>query len=127
MTTKKVYDRPEDHLRVIIDPTNHYDVDEHALVEACGFLPLWAVHHELFNMPVKDAMEYAYRKQAGVPELFPMTGGQVDENGVYHYPEDPDLNPLMKIERMDETMWIYPYGIVCFENFDDSTFITRMD
>ena len=41
--------------------------------------------------------------------------------------EDPDLYPLAKIERGDETFYQYQYGLVAIVQKDGSSFCTRMD
>ena len=54
--------------------------------------------------------------------------GTVDSDGVYHYPGDPDLQPLAKfiIPSLDLVGYQYDYGIVAFVSKDYTTVI-RMD
>ena len=60
--------------------------------------------------------------------VFEMKGGEVLENGIYKYPEDPDLYPLIRVDNKEETVFVYPYGIVAIRNKTTrDTFVTRMD
>lgn len=57
---------------------------------------------------------------------------QIDEatvtDGVYSYPEDPDLHPLAsyKIPKFNITIYQYPYGFVAFV-MEDYEVVFRMD
>ncbi len=113
---------------VIIDPNEHYTgiIDREKLTEACGCIPVW----------VAEAMG---RRAAGDGESvkdivcgmygFPCHpfSGVVDEEGVYNYPEDPPLNPYMKITGIGgDIVYIYQCAIIAFISKDE-TYVTRMD
>jgi hypothetical protein len=109
-------------LQAIIDPMGKYDhMDETTFHNVIGWIPGWVFNAEFYDAPVKDALTEQY----GFGELNSMNG-KLDEDGVYTYPEDPDLYPLIKMTRGDETVFQYPYGIVAIRNADGD-FITRMD
>lgn len=54
-------------------------------------------------------------------------GGTVEENGVYKYPEDPDLLPLVVAKVSPyKSVCIYTHGIVSMRS-NGETFVCRMD
>lgn len=107
-----------------VDPTNNFlRTPNEDLLEACGFIPHWVVSPEFQELPLQEALEIQY----GFGSLIEMTGSKINENGVMSYPGDPDLYPLIRINRGDEIFYQYQYGIVAFINKDKDVFITRMD
>ena len=92
------------------------------LLEACGLLPHWVVNPEFSHIPLKEAMETQY----GFP-MIEMEKSTISETGVMRYPEDPDMYPMIKIVRGDETFYQYDYGVVAFVQNDGSSYVTRMD
>jgi len=116
-----------------IDPTGHFT--DHIgnpdqlrfatdnLLEACGFIPEWVMYdkdHDDLNM--KDMLETHYPYG-----MFEIDNSIIDSDGTYHYPEDPDMYPLIKMERGEETLYQYKYGLVAIVQKDGSLFVTRMD
>ena len=114
---------PERKVTIWINPLNHYEISDKDLINSCGFLPLWAVDPDYLDQPIKQAMTELY----GFGKLYEMKGGEVTDKGVYKYPDDPDLYPIVTIKRDHEIMHQYPYGIVAFEQDDGTVFVTRMD
>ena len=106
-----------------LDPHNKY---EHLSVEdlrmSLGSLPSWVMNPTFFEFPLKEALD----KQYGFG-LFETKGGKVSKDGIFSYPEDPDLYPIAEIIRGDETFYQYQYGIVAIIQKDGSSFVTRMD
>ena len=90
--------------------------------EILGMLPIWALNHEFFHLPLKDALAEQY----GMP-LYEISGGTLDANGVYRYPGDKPLKPLIRIDRGDETFYQYDYAIVAILSPGSDAYITRMD
>jgi len=89
-------------------------------LEACG-LPLhWVIAWDGVGS-LKEYLKGCY----GMPMLA-MTGGSIAENGTYSYPEDPDLQPLVKVEMESCTYYQYHYGIVAIVT-SEGTFVCRMD
>jgi len=116
-----------------IDPTGHFT--DHIsnpdqlmfansnLFEACGFIPEWVINdrdHDDLN--IKDMLETHYPYG-----MFEMDKSVVDPDGTYHYPQDPDMFPLIKMKRGEETLYQYQHGIVAIVQKDGSSFVTRMD
>lgn len=105
-----------------IDPLDKYNAPDEQLLEACGLLPYWVVDDRYMDLPLKEALDKQY--QFG---LYEITGGKVDSLGIYKYPEDPELYPILVIVRKDETFFQYPYGMVAIVQEDGSSFVCRMD
>jgi hypothetical protein len=93
---------------VLTDPLDKFEgVHGSKLIAACGYLLPWAVNgistleENLLN---KYEFFYGWNK--------PDCPTKITDEGVYSYPQDPDLSPLVTITRGTETMHIYQYGIV---------------
>lgn len=110
------------NLIVTTDPLKQYPhlIDEYIL-EMCGLLQIWLVEGE--QPTLKERLLAGYAFYSGE-----MTGGQLTRDGVYTYPEDNPLFPLIKFETDEEICFVFAYGIVgIFNKIDDTTWITRMD
>lgn len=106
-----------------VDPNNKFPhLSRHDMYSTLGYLPGWVMNSEFFDKPLKEALDEQY-----CCGLFEMTGGVIDSNGVFRYPEDPELHPLIKIIRGKETFYQYQSAIVAIVQEDGSTFMTRMD
>ena len=100
------------------------------LREAMGLIPYFIIEAATRGptgaREVLDYMNEAYG--FGGPE---MTGGTIEEDGTYTYPEDPDLYPYAKFnlsgpEGSIADVFVYPYAIVAVRD-DKETLLTRMD
>ena len=111
-------------LHITFDPTGHFksqNVPEERLAPACGYLLGWACNYATLVVQaasLKEAMDAQYG--FGLHE---MTGGKITEGGIYKYPEDPDMYPLVKVQTGEEYMYIYQHAIIAFND----GFVTRMD
>jgi len=114
-------------MQINIDPTGNYRLfgnTEHELMEACGLIPMWV--REWSASPTQRTLK-EYLSDAYGFGLYEMTGGQIDpETGIYSYPEDPELKPLMSIDTDEGVLYIYEYAIVAIPTVH-GYFITRMD
>ena len=111
-----------------LDPTNHHEgVPDSRLIEALGIVPSFVAyaaveHTEATARAILDAMAEAYGFYMG-----DMEGGTVDAEGVYQYPDDPPLYPLVRWKLDDDvTVYMYQFAIVAVQD-KDNTIITRMD
>lgn len=109
-----------------IDPTNYW-LNQGApiswCVEACGLIPYF-IDTETDELLIDDAIN-----NYGFPTS-DLTGLVIE--GVYHSPHkrDEPLHPYMSIQSGDETLYIYPYGIVASvlnQEGENTQVITRMD
>ena len=106
------------------DPLNEYGDQKIAdLVNACGYLPGWAIEKEP-DESMAEALERRYVFYAGQ-----MTGGAVTPEGVYTFPDDPPLYPYIAIrdQESDETMYVYPYAIVAITHPERPQWVSRCD
>ena len=105
-----------------LNPTGYFnDVPKDRIIEALGILVPWAMRDP--DEPVREVFDKMYSFG-----LFEMTGGEIDDKGVYRYPEDPDLHPLAVLKRMNgETVYFYQYAMVGVVQPNGDTFVTRMD
>ena len=93
------------------------------LFDACGYLIPWALDENCNRMTIKQCYEHFYK--------FGMNntpGTEVDkETGVWKYPGDPDLYPIMRMTRGDEVIYFYQHALVAWFDKDNVLFATRMD
>jgi hypothetical protein len=107
-------------LGITVDPTGHFDgVEQERLFQAAGYLPGWVL-----SCPDDYDMERWVREQYQFPAM-DMSGTMTDD-GIYKYPEDPDLHPMFKMWNHETTVYFYQHAIISFKkNGIFST--TRMD
>lgn len=111
---------------ITLDPLSKCELGSKYIIEVCGILPVWAADESGETM--KDSLMNNYPYYMGE-----MTGGSIDSQGIYSYPEDDDLFPLLKIERSDgddlrEVCFIYEYAIVACRDIETGDlWVTRMD
>jgi hypothetical protein len=99
-----------------IDPLNAYPAGvvnpEHGGLIPSFFVTAFERLHVNEQAPsldnVAQAMDDIYRFGGF---CYPL-GGSVDPDGVYTYPQDPDLYPLLKMTCEGLTLYVYEYGIV---------------
>lgn len=115
-------------MKVSVDPNSAFTrAPQGRLVEACGIIPDFFIHaiREGADGTAREALK-AMNDVYGFP-VSPMPGGEVDQYGTYRFPEDPPLEPLMKLEAPGGvTLYIYQYAIVALVD-PEETIVTRMD
>jgi len=118
-------------MKVTLDPTKEFtSVPQERLVDALGFIPEFVVAaFELF--PEGDSAEDVYNAMVkvyryGDYRFLSTNGGEVDSEGVYRYPEDPDLHPLVCFEQGDVKVFVYQHAIISVRDSRD-TIVSRMD
>jgi len=111
--------------RMGLDPCSYYgDVNVRELVALCGLLPAFIA--TVAKSGEEDLIK-GMSDQYGFGVLHEMKGGEVTEAGVYQYPDDPDLYPILAAEIEGKKIYQYHYGIVAIEQDDGAFFVTRMD
>ena len=115
-------------IAVKVDPTSHFKgVPQSRLVEALGIVPSFVAYAaveapEATARAVLDAMAEVYGFYMG-----DMEGGSVDAEGVYSYPDDPPLYPLVRWKLDDDvTVYMYQFAIVAVKDGNE-TIIARLD
>jgi hypothetical protein len=113
---------------ITIDPLSKYPSKPNdELVEECGILPLFFMKAVMVQEePTLDRVWELVDDQYGFG-LYKMTGSTVTKDGVWQYPEDPDLYPLMKLQEGNVEMLVYPYALVAMRDTSGRTLCTRMD
>ena len=105
-----------------LDPTGSYTTETaQYIMEACGILPYWVA-----SWPQLGTLLEHLNQQYGFG-IYEMTGGTLSDDGIYQYPEDPPLAPLISIQTMNGVFYQYLYGIVAIPMEDGAHFVTRMD
>lgn len=110
-----------------LDPTRHYeDVDPTKLIQAMGVLPSWVT--SAFAHGKKDVPGFVEHvgELYGFGDLMKFEGGELDDKGVYRYPEDPPQHPIAVIKNEEVTVWFYLHAMVAFVDADQK-YMTRMD
>lgn len=106
-----------------IDPLRQFsDISECKISQSLGILPHYVMNEDYFHKDLKAALKEQYKFG-----MFELTGGKIDDKGIFEYPGDPELFPLIKIVRGDEIYYQYEHAIVAIVQKDGSTFITRLD
>jgi hypothetical protein len=113
-----------------VDPLRAFEkAPEDHLVSAAGLIPYFAVEalQEHPEGPARDV----YDKMVSIYGFGDFSGaftGTVSEEGVYSYPEDPDLSPIMKLyfPGSPVEVFVYQYAIIAVRD-DQETITSRMD
>lgn len=109
--------------KLTIDPNNKFNRPDHFLLEACGFIPGWVAEWADSDSAksLKDHLDDTYGFG-----LYQFDQGSINEQGTYSYPQDEDLDPLIKIETDEGDFYMYQYAIVAIPT-PTGPFICRMD
>ena len=116
----------------VIDPLNKFKGTPRAsIIESCGLLPEFffsvanraTLDHKDLTL---DAAWEGLDDEYGFG-LYRMTGSTVTPQGVWQYPEDPDLYPLVSMKHQGVEMLVYDYGLVALRDKSGETRCTRMD
>ena len=114
-------------LCINIDPTGHHvalGAKRIPMIEACGLVPPWIIESPDYVEPLKPLLEEAY----GFGPLYESEESTVNAKGVMSYPGDPDMYPLIRMERQDEVFYMYEYAMVAIVNkTTGESFVSRMD
>jgi len=94
-------------IEITTDPLNHFHTGwpsfKSEIMQACGAIPIWAI--EWATVRMTDSMEITLADFLGKAYKFGMypMSGTIAEDGVYLYPEDPPLYPLLKMNFVEPT------------------------
>tara|TARA_R110002033_G_scaffold24235_2_gene56678 strand:+ start:147 stop:533 length:387 start_codon:yes stop_codon:yes gene_type:complete len=95
-------------INAIIDPLDkHPELTTTEVGYYLGSIPEWIANYidTPTAEPLSEFMLHSYGF-GGAP-----MGGTVNDAGVYSYPEDPDLYPLVSLTVEDKTVLLYAYSI----------------
>ena len=112
-------------MQAVINVKDYPDYSPTALMESLGILPMWVAQAIETGVPVGDLARFVNEEmyQSGSA---PMQGGTVDAKGVYNYPEDPPMPPILTINHPGISVYFYEHAMVTFQT-PDSTVTYRMD
>ena len=111
-------------MNIEIDPLEKYAgvISQRDIISMCGFIPEWVAYEDNQDLSFMEVFKKEYQ--------FGFLGdlnATITKDGVWKYEGDPDLYPLIKIEKENETMYQYNYGLVSVVNKDGTTHTIRMD
>jgi hypothetical protein len=125
--TKTDNHTPSNHeYQLTFDPAKYWVNTSNSqayLIALCGYLPSFATHPAHLPLTLKEKMEAMY----GFGALRQLEGSSIHEYGVHSFPGDPDLYPILRIDRGAEHVYIYEHGLVAFSAPRGKYFVTRMD
>ena len=100
------------------------DADPGMLQEMLGVLPYWVREYNLLgtDMDIVGFMTERY----GFGSLYQFKG-DVQSDGTYSYPEDPDMPYVGKMNTPNGNVYFYKYAIIALPLPDGKYFVTRMD
>jgi hypothetical protein len=120
-------------MKAVIDPTGHFEskgVEKGRLVEACGLIPGFVAFAERMEAETaREVYDYMVKEYGFGGFEWSEEEHHVDTGtGVYSYPDDPDLYPLvlLEVDGCDVDVYIYQHAIVSIVG-DDETIVCRMD
>ena len=111
-----------EEIEAVLDPTGQHYKDGttmKSIVDVCGLLLKWGADDTYDNF--KDRMEKNYRYFHSW-----RTTTDIDEDGVYHYPEDPPLYPFVSMRHKGDIMYLFPHQMVAIVS-PECTIISRFD
>jgi len=113
---------PTTGIRLVVDPNNqHSNINMGNMYDYIGLIPTFITSSE---EKIWDQVERSY----GFP-LCSMDGGRVDQDGNYHYPDDPMLSPIAQYITKTEVMHQYHYGICAIHPIGEpeNAIVVRVD
>ena len=110
---------------ITLDPLLHYEKKESGwFLDTLGFLPIILLDSAGDNF--HDRAVAGYADTAGCPVYWNQKAN-ITEEGIYQYPEDPDLYPVAKFETNDQVAYAYEYGFVACQNESGDWIHARLD
>jgi len=113
------------NIKIHLDPTGAFaKATPEALLDACGYVALWMHEAQVIEDEHQPESLWDYIDECyGFPMCL-MSGGSIDENGIYNYPGDPALPPVAKWITDNEMIYMYQYAILAF--VDRKTGVARV-
>jgi len=108
-------------LSLTIDPNQAFKRPLEAILEACGYIPIW-----IFDSPDDPFLTTLNREYAFAGGWQSFEGPALDSRSRWIYPGDPPLDPLIRIEREGETLLQFQYGLVALTTNGITSF-ARLD
>lgn len=113
---------PMEYATMHLNPQDNPQIDMSAVYHYWYNIICWFVTTHGRDLNTLQVFEKNY--PFGIHEI---RGGSVDDDGTLRYPEDPAMIPLIRIDRYEETTWLYQSEIAAVVKADGTTFVTRLD
>lgn len=116
-------------MEVCLDPNGFFkdkEVPTENLIEAAGIIPEWIFQGYLLG---ETDMYESINTRYGFP-MCDMSGGTVNnsDEGIYKYPGDPELHPIVRWENDKQVVFMYQYAIMSFiDKATQEVRVTRVD
>jgi hypothetical protein len=107
-----------------IDPNGSFKgIPQQRLADVCGLILPW-LRVTPAGETIKNHILDTYQFPAP-----PLEGTTITDEGVWQYPGDPDLQPVMRATDMHtgEMMYMYQHALVAFLEPGKQPFCTRLD
>ena len=122
------------NVRIKTDPQDHYKgIKPAKLIEAAGLIPFFIQDVALSDpRDAQEAFELMIECYGfGGYDVLEGGKGSIGKDGVFVYPEDPDLYPTLSYTMKSETdkdieILVYQYGYVVVRD-ETTTLMVRMD
>lgn len=121
-------------LMMVADPNGAFpNAEPEALLDAAGIIPMFVIDamregEATSAKGFMSSMEESYGFDLGDYDMLADGKGAVDSDGVYTYPEDPTLNPILSMEtEKGMRVYVYQYGLVAVRDLEGNTVMKRMD
>lgn len=98
------------NIELIIDPNNQLS-NNTGVMEACGLIPFWLLHPLTLDLSAQECLEKHYMFGCNWTMLGEREG-EITQEGVFCYPGDEDLHPILKVIRGEDIIYQYSFGIV---------------
>lgn len=113
-------------MKMHLDPMKHWlgQVPQERLEQVVSpVITNWAYIAFMKNRSMKDVINEHY----GYP-THEFKGGELLTNGIYKYPEDPDLYPIISYDIGDEVIFYYEHEMLgIYNKVTDERYVTRVD
>ncbi len=111
--------------KIIVDPTDYYtDENHHKIVAYCQTVINWALNPSFTKTSFKASIlqQYLYGSNWCMK-------GTIDHNGIYYFPEDPPLHPMLSISKNNDCLYFYEHDIIALKDDKQPSgfYITRVD
>tara|TARA_R110000803_G_scaffold128338_1_gene195762 strand:+ start:363 stop:716 length:354 start_codon:yes stop_codon:yes gene_type:complete len=105
------------------------DIDPYQLENLLGFIPHYFPPYSEEGENLKDFVDHGYQHTAGFsPSWRENPKTKLSADGLYEYPEDPPMTPLMVVTHGDETFYLYEYALAAYRSSPDAApEYTRLD
>ncbi|RLA04366.1 MAG: hypothetical protein DRQ45_00975 [Gammaproteobacteria bacterium] len=117
-------------IKTVIDPNSKFTkLEDNEILQMIGIIPQF-IYDGITEED--DSMKESCDNRYGFG-FYEITGGTINDDQVFQYPNDSDLDPLITFTTYEgddicEICNIYRYAITSFHNFKTGeTFVTRMD